>query len=354
MLKKILLIVLSVSFSMFIVADELTIKPNAPKSYVVKKGDTLWDISGVFLNKPWLWPKLWRWNSEIKNPHLIYPGDKLSLVYDKQGQPMLVKGKPVLIWSPKIRTKLKEQNPITTLPLSVISPYIKYNNIITDELISALPVVIGSDEGYTSSIEGFKVYVKGELEVGKSYAIYQKGSAIIDPQTGEKLGSYSTLIATAKAIRAGELNNKVPATLYVDSVKQGIRAGYYVMPVNEGQLLPAYFTMQAANKSVRGMIIKLTTVGREFGKLDVVMINRGQQDAILQGDVLSIKRKSPGVIETRNGPIYSKDVSDFVMPEEIIGNLMIFKVYQKVSMGLILKTKKSVRFDDVVTSPAKI
>ncbi|NQY63475.1 MAG: LysM peptidoglycan-binding domain-containing protein [Alteromonadaceae bacterium] len=354
MLKKILLIVLSVSFSMFIVADELTIKPNAPKSYVVKKGDTLWDISEVFLKKPWLWPKLWRWNPEIKNPHLIYPGDKLSLVYDKQGQPMLVKGKPVLKWSPKVRPQLKDQNPITTLPLSVITPYIKYDSIITEEQIEALPYVIGSDEGYTSSVEGFKVYVKGELEVGKSYAIYQKGGAIIDPQTGDKLGNYSTLVGTAKAIRAGDLHNKVPATLYVDNVKQGIRSGYYVMPVNEGQLLPSYFTMQAANKSVRGMIIKSSTGGREFGKLEVVMINRGHQHAILQGDVLSIKRKSPGVIETGNGPVYSKDASDFVMPEEMVGKLMIFKVYPKVSMGLILKTKKSVRFDDVVTSPSRI
>lgn len=101
MLRKILItIALLIPFAS--VADVLTLKKNAPKSYTVVKGDTLWDISGIFLNQPWLWPKLWRLNPEINNPHLIYPGDVLRLVFDEKGQPMLVKGKPELKWSPKL------------------------------------------------------------------------------------------------------------------------------------------------------------------------------------------------------------------------------------------------------------
>ena len=104
---------------MFALADELQIKEDAPKTHIVVKGDTLWDISAMFLNEPWLWPKLWRLNPDIKNPHLIYPGDELRLVYDENGEPMLVKGKPALKWSPEKRKKLKEQNPITILPSAI-------------------------------------------------------------------------------------------------------------------------------------------------------------------------------------------------------------------------------------------
>ena len=107
MLIRIFSMILAMTLSVSLLADELKIKPDAPKSYIVKKGDTLWDISGIFLNQPWLWPKLWRLNPEINNPHLIYPGDELRLVFDEQGQPMLVKGKPELKWSPKIRKQLK-------------------------------------------------------------------------------------------------------------------------------------------------------------------------------------------------------------------------------------------------------
>ena len=158
-----LLLILGLATSFVTVADVLTLNPDAPKSYIVKKGDTLWDISGLFLKQPWLWPKLWRINPEINNPHLIYPGDELRLVFDMQGQPMLVKGKPELKWSPKVRTQLKDQNPINTLPLHVIAPFMRYDSIKTEQELAALPYVLGSDEGYKSSINGFKVYVNQDL-----------------------------------------------------------------------------------------------------------------------------------------------------------------------------------------------
>jgi len=362
MLKKILLTVVSLSLPMFLLADELKLNQSAPKSYIVKKGDTLWDISGVFLKQPWLWPKLWRLNPEINNPHLIYPGDELRLVFDEQGQPMLVKGKPKLKWSPSVRTQLKDQSPVSTLPLNVIAPFIKYDSVLTAEQLDMLPYVLGSDEGYKSSVDGFKVYVKGDLELGKGYAIYQKGDVILDPETQEELGYHVILVGTGKALRTGDIANTRPGTIYVEGAKQEIRSGDYVMPVNEGQLLPSYFTMQGADKSIRGVIIKSSNNVREFGKLEVVMINRGQQHMVQQGDVLSISRKSPGVIETGDGPVYTKDASrwsriataedsDYDMPEEAIGKMMVFKVYDKVSMALVLTTQKPLRLDDIVTAP---
>jgi hypothetical protein len=386
MLKKFLILTTFLLIPLVSVADELQLNENAPTTYIVEKGDTLWDISSVFLDQPWLWPKLWRLNPEINNPHLIYPGDVLTLVYDEQGEPMLVieepfiesvtepepeviiepepevvvvKEKPSLKWSPKVREEVKKA-PINTLPLEVIAPYLRYDSMFSQEQIDAAPYVIGSDEGYKSSIDGFKVYVKGDLKIAQTYAIYQKKSEIFDPETEESLGFSVKLVGTAQALRTGDMENKVPATLHVNSATREIRAGSFVVPINEGQLYPAYFTMQAADASIRGAIIHSANDNREFGKFEVVLINRGEEHNVTQGDVFSIKRQSKSVVETTDGPMYKNEVSvwnrlgddgDFVMPEEALGQIMVFKVYQKTSMALILTTSKPARLNDVVTAP---
>jgi hypothetical protein len=345
-----------------VLADTLTLKKDAPKTYIVKKGDTLWDISGIFLNQPWLWPKLWRLNPDIKNPHLIYPGDELRLVFDKKGEPMLVKGKPKLKWSPHVRKTQKDLTPISTIPLSVIAPYIKYATILTEQQRTDLPYVLGSDEGYKSSLDAFKLYVNADLPVGNHYAIYNRGEPIYLPETGELVGYYSQLAGTAQAIRAGNMAQKIPSTLLVKDVEFEIRSGFYVVPVNDDQMLPAFYQMQAANSGISAKIIKVASDAREFGKLEVVLIDKGAQAGVKLGDVFNVARQSPSVIETNNGPVYTRDTSswnrltaneqsDYKMPTEIIGKMMVFNVFEQVSMALILTSEKPVRLQDTVISP---
>ncbi|OUR63540.1 peptidoglycan-binding protein [Colwellia sp. 39_35_sub15_T18] len=366
MLKKILLTLSLFACSLIVLAEQLKINDDAPKTYVVEKGDTLWDISAIFLEQPWLWPKLWRLNPEINNPHLIYPGDVLTLVFDEQGEPMLVvepiKVKPSYKWSPKIRQQDKSDSAIRLLPLEIIAPFIKYDHLFSAEQLEQLPYVIGSDEGYRSSVTDFKVYVNKDLDLAKTYAIYNKGEEIIDPETEESLGFYVDLVATAQALRAGNMAENEPATLKVNTAKREIRSGDYVVPVHEGQMLPSVFSMKAVGKEFRGAIVKAASNGREFSKLEVVMINRGSEDQVDVGDVMAIKRLSPGVVETSEGPKYTEEAprwdrmltsngSDYKMPEESLGELMVFKVYQAASMALILRTEKPARLDDIVTAP---
>jgi len=367
MLKKIILMLALCTYSLITLAEQLKINDDAPKTYVVEKGDTLWDISAIFLKQPWLWPKLWRLNPEINNPHLIYPGDILVLTFDDQGQPMLViepiKVKPSYKWSPKIRQQSKDDSAIRLLPLEVIAPFIKYEHLFSAEQLDQLPYVIGSDEGYRSSVNGFKVYVNKDLQLAKTYAIYNKGEEVIDPETQEPLGFYVDLVATGQAISTGNMKEKEPATIKVSTAKREIRSGYYVVPVHDGQMLPSVFSMKAVNKSFRGAIVKASSNGREFGKLEVVMINRGLDDKVAVGDIMAIKRLSPSVVDTNSGPIYTNDAprwdrmlsssngSDYKMPEEFLGELMIFKVYQEASMALILRTEKPARLQDIVTAP---
>ena len=364
MFKKVIVMIISLLLPLLAYADELKLRDGAPKSYVVKKGDTLWDISGIYLKQPWLWPKLLRLNPEVSNPHLIYPGDEIRLVYGENGEPMLVKsnGKPQLKWSPQSRTTLKDQSPISTLPLHVVAPFIRYDSILTNEQLDNLPYVIGSDHGNVSSLDGAKVYVNGDLSKGKSYAIYLKGDEILDPETEKPLGYHLVLVGSGKALRSGNMAEKVPSTIYLEGAVREVRPNAIVLPVNDGQLYPSYFTMQAADPMIKGSIIKATSDNREFGKFEVVMINKGAQDAVKQGDVLTIKRKSPAVVETENGPVYTTDTSkwykiggddtsDYKMPEEPIGQMMVFRVYDQVSMALILKTQKPLRLADSVSAP---
>jgi len=365
MLKRIILTLSLSVCSLISLADQLKLNNDAPKTYVVVKGDTLWDISALFLDQPWLWPKLWRLNPEINNPHLIYPGDILSLVFDDKGEPMLVlesvKMKATYKWSPTIRQKSKEDSAISLLPLEVIAPFIRYDHLFTAEQLEKLPYVIGSDDGYKSSLDGFKVYVNKDLELAKTYAIYNKGEEILDPETEESLGFYVNLVATGQALRTGNMNESEPATLQITTAKRAIRSGFYVVPVHEGQMFPSILTMKAANKPLRGSIVKSSSNGREFGKLEVVMLNRGAEHQVTIGDMMAIKRLSPGVVDTSSGPEYTIETSrwnklltpngsDYKMPEELLGELIIFKVYQQASMALILRTEKPARLKDVVTA----
>jgi hypothetical protein len=211
-------------------------------------------------------------------------------------------------------------------------------------------------------VNGFKVYVNKDLDVSKTYAIYNKGEEIIDPETEESLGFYVDLVGTGQALSSGNISENEPATLKVSTAKREIRSGNYVVPVHEGQMFPSVFTMKAADKSFRGSIIKSASNGREFGKLEVVMINRGLNHQVTVGDVMSIKRLSPGVVETSSGPKYTAeaprwnrllaaDGSDFKMPEESLGEVMVFKVYQQTSFALILRTEKPARLEDILTAP---
>jgi LysM repeat protein len=370
MLKKLLLSLVLFSPPLVSLADQLKINENAPKNYVVEKGDTLWDISSVFLQQPWLWPKLWRLNPDIQNPHLIYPGDVLNLVLDDQGQPMLVieskkesikKTKPSFKWSPQARKELKNDEAITLLPLQVVAPFLIYDSLLTETQLEALPYIIGSDEGYRMTVDGFKVYINSDLALGKTYGIYDKGEELFDPETEESIGFYMDLVGTGQSTVTGDMSTQIPSTLKVSSVKREIHAGNFIVPINEGQLLPSNFSMQAADTSLRGSIIKAVSDNREFGQFEVVMINQGSDNQVKTGDVVAIKRPSPQVLETRDGPVYEQetsqwnkilsDESDYKMPEEVLGTMMIFKVYPKASMALILQTTKPARLNDVVTAP---
>jgi len=357
-------------------ADVLAIKPDAPKSYTVKQGDTLWDISGLYLQQPWLWPQLWKLNPQVENPHLIYPGDVLSLSYDKDGRPVLslngsaIKvspsdeatepGQGIRKLSPEVRKSLKNVKAVTTIPLMMIRPFLTYEQSLSAEQIDSLPYVLGADDHVKNASQGHILYIRGQLQQDAAYGIYRKGKAYIDPQTEEILGYETILVGTARAFRAGGAEVTAPASVTVLDVKQEIRQGDRLLPAADGQSLPAFFMMRKPEKSMGGAIIDTTSDLREFSSWDIVVLNKGQQDGVKAGYMFSIYRQSPTVVDSSRGPVYMSDATKYQkimggidgeridMPKEQIGELMVFKVAERTSFAIVTGTKKPIRVGDSI------
>ncbi|MBS3796976.1 MULTISPECIES: LysM peptidoglycan-binding domain-containing protein [unclassified Pseudoalteromonas] len=372
MIKQLSAAVFALAVAFPSLADVLAVKDDAPEQYVVKKGDTLWDISAIYLDKPWLWPELWQMNPQIDNPHLIYPGDTLYLVYDAQGRPRLVVKRPdnYQKLSPHGRKTMK-RDALPTLSLELLRPFLTYDQALSEEKINAQPYVLGANENVKRSTQGHILYVKGDLERNRSYAIYHKNRPYIDPQTEELLGYEVKLVATAKAFRSGDVNAGVPASIFVDGVKREINAGDFLMPVSQGQSLPATFQMRRPETEIDGEIIASSNQLREFSKMDIVVLNRGMVDEVKAGHMFDIRRQSPTVIDGRDGPQYKEDSSTYDkfmsnmeegmgmeedadnktwhMPKEKVGELMVLKVQERVSYAIITKTLRPIRVGDVVS-----
>lgn len=374
-------------------AEELVLKADAPKNYTVKEGDTLWDISGMYLSKPWLWPQLWKLNPQVDNPNLIYPGDVLSLSFDDDGNPVLEVNEDANVvkispdtsapvaeaevtaseestemsrpegykkLSPQQRKTMKSTKAVTTLPLKMIRPFLTYEQALSESDINKLPYVLGANDQVKNSIKEHVLYVRGELELGASYGIYRKGKAYIDPQSEDLLGYETILVATAKVFRPGSTENNEPASVQVIDVKQEIRQGDKLLPAADGQSLPAFFVMKKPEKSIEGVIIDTTSDLREFSKWDIVVLNKGLIDDVAPGHMFSIYRNSPAVVDTKRGPVYLTDASKYEkmtggidgevlqMPKEKIGNVMVFKVSDRVSFAIVTGTRQPIRVGDLI------
>ncbi|TAA41108.1 LysM domain-containing protein [Corallincola spongiicola] len=345
-------------------ATEIELNPDYPETYIVQKGDTLWDISSMFLKTPWLWPKLWQANPQIDNPHLIYPGDELQLVWINE-QPKLVKSKPsstrIVKLGPKVRTS-EPKAPIPTIPLKEIRPFLIYEQVLSEEEIASLPYVLGTNDGTTRSSYPQTMYAKGvDAPQGQLFGIYRPGEALMHPETEELLGYEAKLVAIAKSMPAGNFTK-----LEIVESKYEVRNGDKLIPVLEREVLPAFFEPHEPNRLVKGHIIHTANYSKYVGKFDVVAMSIGANHNIEAGHVLAIMQ--PGAVmydEPPERPQYEDDANALEkmaiefgdeevivqLPDERVGELLVFRVYEKVSYGLIMRTDKPVKQLDIVTNP---
>ncbi|QIZ78195.1 LysM peptidoglycan-binding domain-containing protein [Ferrimonas lipolytica] len=344
-------------------ADTLTLKPGHPDAYVVKKGDTLWDISAMFLDDPWRWPTLWGANPQIANPHLIYPGDELTLVFI-DGVPRLVRkgGKAKVRLSPGMNTTAKG-GPVPPVPLSLIEPYLSFQQVISPEQLEGIPRVMGGERDAVGYVKNDVVFVHEELEIGARYGLYKKGRPLVDIDGKTLLGLEVELAATGQVIESGEISK-----VKLLNSRQEIVAGEYVMPITDASLLPSYFLPHPAPDEIHGNIIASNSKNTEIGVSQVAIVNKGSVDGVKEGQVYAIHRQGDQIAIDKNNEnrpyrekedlrAYDKVVTllgdgrSVVLPKVYSGELMVFKAYDKVSLALIVNGRRPARLGNEIMAP---
>ena len=186
-------------------ADEVTLVANHPQTYTVQSGDTLWDISGRFLERPWQWPSLWEANPQIANPHLIYPGDVLALTY-RDGRPILglaARSRNVKL-SPRIR-EFPHDDAIRAIPLDVVQPFLSRPLVVAEGELGRAAYVVGNQDERLAYGSGDHIYVRGMLDTASNkFSIYREGPPYKDPVTGEILGYQAEHVGDGLVERYGD------------------------------------------------------------------------------------------------------------------------------------------------------
>jgi len=353
-LKLITAFFIGIVVSIVTIADTLLLKENHPETYTVVKGDTLWDISARFLNSPWLWPRLWQANNQIENPHLIYPGDLLTLIW-VDGQPRLSR-KRLKKLSPTPRLQEK-QAAIPTIPLSAISAFLSRDHIIDPELLIGAPRLLGDAMATPRFFEGDVFYGEGQYDKHKLYGVYRLGKHYVDPVSKEFLGDQLIFIGHSEVSK----DPNVSSTEYVTphdfiSSSREARQGDLILPIPEDETLPAYFLPQPVAKSTEGQILSALNNSRAIGKWDIVVINKGQRENIQIGSMFAILQPGPGILVNKKRVVYQQDAPrfdqigqpDLEIPAERIGELLIFKVYEKVSIAMVMRSTRVIGANNTI------
>jgi hypothetical protein len=324
------------------------VNPRHPDQYVVQPGDTLWDIASLFLQDPWYWPEIWQINPQVANPHLIYPGDLLSLSYDADGQPILQlqrgieRGAGVVErLSPRVRSE-PLTDAIPTIPAEVIRAFLSRPTVVEESRLADLPYVLAHAEGLLGSV-GEKLYVRGVSdEVGSVYDLVHLGAPLVDPDNNETLGYEGLFVGQGRVEREGD-----PATvLLTDSAREARRGDYLLQIENTG---PTNYFPRAPGNDVDGRIISVIDGLSLVGQHQVVVINRGAQQGLEPGHVLRVFKTGRLVDdEVAQSGYRAQKVR---LPDEPAGTMMVFRTFDRMSYALVMEATSDIRVLDTVRNP---
>jgi hypothetical protein len=382
--KHIITLVALACLSFNVNADEIQLQKNHPDRYTVVKGDTLWGISGKFLKDPWQWPKVWKMNREqIKNPHLIYPGDVVALD-TSGGSPQLRLLHETVTLEPGVRIEELDKEAIFTISPSVITPFLSQPLLIENGKLDSAPRIISGQDNRVILSPGTRIYIS-EIKEGEGthWNIYRPGEQLTDPDTKEVLGTEAIYLGDTDIARFG-----APATGDIVRAKEEIfTKDRLVVSPDE---FKSSFVPHAPETQINGRIMRIYGGVAEGGPNTVVSINRGKNDGLEEGHVLAINRygkviKDPEYKDTKTnqvtpeekklkelnfdvktGPDGKKIVNfekepvqtqvklepgQIKLPDERVGLLMVFRTFDRVSYGLIMNSTDSIYTLDAVQTP---
>jgi LysM domain len=346
--------------------------PNAPDQYTVKRGDTLWAISRIFLRSPWRWPELWGMNlNDIRNPHRIYPGQTLYL--DKSNgrarlstRPGGAGGSDVVKVSPRVRSESLSDSAIPTIATQFLEPFLAEPMVLDEESLSRAPRIVATQEGRVLLSRADRAYARSQdgkqLSTAKGqpldYRVFRNAVPLKDPVTGAVLGYEAQFVGTAELVRAETTTDSkdkegktiveiVPATIDIVGSKEEMRTGDRLVPEPEREF--ATYVPRAPESavdarvvSVYGSAVKLATQNQ------VVAINKGSKDGMERGHVLAILTDGARLTDKTVGDGKKEQIK---LPDERNGLAMVFKTFAKVSYALILTADDGVKVGDRMISP---
>ena len=348
-------------------AAAVELRGDHPDTYVVKRGDTLWDIAGRFLQRPWLWPEIWQANPQVKNPHLIYPGDVLSLAYLDR-----------VAMQPGERS----EGPVNAVPLTEIEPFLKDLRIL--DSLDGLPYVVGLEDDRLRSTRGQVAYIRGlegiapgqrylVVRAEKRYRFVERAglccdlfqsddldargdtfrgtgdfwtNAVFPSKNSEMLG-YELITQTTGTVTRGEVAGIQASTLLLDAEGRDVRVGDRLVPVEAQPYDLQFFPHPPKQQQKYGRLSVMSVADkyRTGGPRDVIAISGGTREGIDNGTVFSIWRRGSSTVDTVKDGLDKEETltlfeSKVRLPDEFAGHAMVFRTFNNVSYALVMSSVK--------------
>ena len=355
------------------------LKDTAPDRYIVIKGDTLWSISGRYLKEPWRWPELWKMNEDqIKNPHLIFPGNVLVLDRSTREPQLRVDNLQTVRLSPKIRVEQTGAKPVPSIPPSAIEPFLSKPMIVGIDELQSAPRIVATQESRVALGTGNTAYVEGvSKSQGASWQVFRRGDPLTDPDTGEVLGYVAIYLGEARVVNFGDVSK-----IEIVQANQEIYRDDRLLP--SGREMPVFSYMPHPPKmSIRGRVISTYNSLYESGPRSIVALSKGSNDGLRVGTVLALLRNQqdsryplraspiwgeqgpggaaplqyrPEELTTRDAPVFHRPAplnEDALarLPDERYGLLMVFRTFDRAAFALVMEASRPVQLNDVVSNP---
>jgi len=382
MIRKIIVLLAGMLVTVAVYAAGAQLRANHPDSYVVRRGDTLWDISAKFLSKPWLWPEIWQANPQVRNPHLIYPGDVLNLSF--------ING-PRLTLQPQVHA---EGEAVSAIPLSELRMFLKEMRVMDSNAVSSAPYVVGLEEGQLRGTVGQNLYVRGlQGAPGQRWAIVRpthmfRGYDQDDPDNadlvgndidsdaamvtspwhedsrvstqtmwshddnihrthGQDLGVEVSVIGTAETLRMGD-----PSTLLLLDSTTEIRSGDRVVPIDDAPYDPYFYPHPPKSAPKNARVIAFADAMAAAGPRQVVALSIGTKDGVDNGQTYSIYEPGENIHDDVASNSWTRDLGKRVtLPDEYVGHVMVFRTFDRVSYGLVMDSLRPVEKGDRLRLP---
>lgn len=317
------------------------LNPRHPDRYVVKKGDTLWDISEMFLKDPWFWPEIWYVNPQIGNPHLIYPGDVITLVYI-DGKPRLILERgSVARLSPRVREE-PLADAIVTIPYEMIKAFLSKPQVLDKDTVENSPYIFTTQHGHLVHGAGAEVYVRGgDFAESDVFNVMHVGEKLYDPDGGDFLGYEGIYVGEGTIKREGD-----PATMLLNATqREALNGNLLLEPIED---FPLYFTPRSPDEQVEGTIISVIDGVSVIGSYQIVTLNRGSSHGLEPGHVLAVYQAGRVERDRFAGGWRGEKVQ---LPDEYAGLSMVFRTFDRISYALIVRAESDIHVLDVVRNP---